>query len=193
MATLVANTSAKSTDNTNVTTTGIDTTGADLLVLVVVSLLSSDPTPTDSKSNSWSGLTLRSGGGSDYSVRLWYCQGGTVGASHTFTIASGSSYPSICAMAFSGSAATPLDQQNGATGDNVGTLATGSITPTQDNCIIVSGIAADFMASGSVSESMTITDKYDWNSGQAIGGAAAYKFQAGAAAINPTWTLGKIF
>jgi hypothetical protein len=100
------------------------------------------------------------------------------------------SYPAIAVAAFSGSHAAPFDQEN----QNNGVAATiqpGSITPAQDNELIISGFTPEGAMGGpaSINEGMTIADQIDATGGSNVGIAIAYKTQTTAAAINPTWTV----
>src|SRR5271166_2184940 len=55
--TLVAHTVAGSSNGTSVTTSGINTTGANLIVLAPVLNNGTTVTPTDSNSNTWTAIT----------------------------------------------------------------------------------------------------------------------------------------
>lgn len=169
------------------TTSSIDTTGADLLVAVVAGNV--DPlTVSDNKSNTWTGLTQQTQSGSLLG-RLFYVRGGTVGTGHTFD--AGASFRTVGVLAFSGSATSPFDQQNGATGSSA--LSTGSITPTEDNELVIAGWALGNDANTfSVSGSFTVQVANTAVSGVTYGAALAYLIQTTAAAANPalTWSGG---
>lgn len=183
----VASTSAGSTGGATVTTSSIDTTGANLIV-VAVSYYSDGVVPTlsDSKGNTWTGLTERSLSASS-SVRLFYCVAPTVGSGHTFTAARLNSYPTVSVSAFSGAAASPYDQESGAV---VGTTSTsyqpGSITPSENNCVLVTGIA-NGGTSNTIDSSFNATSTGNSGSNH-VGGGIAYKIQTTAGAENPTWS-----
>lgn len=172
------------------TTSSVDSTGASLLVVVVSSYdLSSEPTLTDSKGNTWTGLTAQGPGGSNQRVRIFYAANPTVGSSHTFTLSGSTTYSSVSALAFSGAkTASPFDQQNGATGGST-SLATGSVTPSEDGELVVAGIALD-----SAPSSLTIDSGFStpavvyFLGGSSYGVGSAYKIQTTAAAVNPTWS-----
>lgn len=168
----------------------IDTSGADLLVVVVFfyNAVTADVTLTDSKSNSWTGLT-RSSHASGMSCRIYYSQGGTVGTNHTLSLAGAQIFVGVWFGAFSGSHATPFDLENGATGSGSTSQTTGSITPSEGNCLVIAGICTDPGSSHSVNGGFTGAF-VDYSGGNYEGGGGAYLIQTSAAAANPTfsWT-----
>ena len=171
------------------TTDAINTTDADLLI-VIVHAWQPTPAPSDNKGNSFTRLTnYRSGNFG--SVEISYSKPTTVGSGHTFTAINNNSFLAITAMAFSGSKATsPFDVENGnATTSTVTSRQPGSITPSENNELIISGIAWNGTGGGSpsIDSGMTIAQSLQGSSGQ-MGGAGAYLFQSVAAAINPTWS-----
>lgn len=171
------------------TTSSVDSTGGNLIVVAVASYdLSSAPTVSDSKGNTYSALTAQSSAGS-HRIQLFYAANATVGSGHTFTVTGSTSYSSISVNVFSGAKTTsPFDQQNGASGGST-SLATGSVTPTEDNEVVVAGIALD-----SAPSSLTINSSFStpavayFAGGSAYGVGSAYKIQTTAAAVNPTWS-----
>jgi len=176
------------------TTSGIDTTGADLLVAVTAGF-AGVATLTDSKGNTWTGLTTIINGTSAHRVRLWYCSNPVVGAGHTFTASRTGGYPAVAVQAWSGAkTATPFDQENGNTAMGASSLSTGSITPTQDDelAITASVSPTDGLTISSVNGGFTTTDVVQSGFGDSsatYGVAMAYLAQSAAAAANPTWTF----
>ena len=173
---------------TRATTTAIDTTGADLLVVAVSSYSTTPVTVSDSKSNTWSPRTEKASGNNH--TRLFFCQGGTVGSAHTFS--TNADFYDIAVAAFSGSGAIPFDVENGAAAV-ASALATGSITPAVNGELIVSalGETADggISRTYSVDSGLTITDQNGAAGGNHNGLGLAYFAQTTAAAINPTWSI----
>src|SRR5262245_1159834 len=137
--TLVAHVAAQSTNQNTVTTAGIDTTNASLLVVCVVQGSTANDGISDSKGNTWTvGADSTANG---LRARFYFVASPTVGTGHTFTLSDSGSFPTIFAAAFSGAlAASPKDQQNGTGGLTLTTLQPGSITPTQDNEVLVTGV-----------------------------------------------------
>ena len=125
------------------TSASIDSTGANLIVVGVAWLATSSQTLSDSKGNTWTALTLPSGTSNDPNTRLYYCSSPTVGTGHTFTITGTNVYSTLWAIAYSGAeTSSVLDAQNSAS-DNFSptTLGSGSVTPSADGAVVVSGLA----------------------------------------------------
>ena len=183
-------TSAYTAGNTNGSTTpACNTTGANLLV-VTVSWFTGGGTVTvsDSKSNTnWTQLT-KSDRGFAFEC-IWYCKNPTVGDGHTFTVASTGGYASIHAVAFSGADTTaPFDKENGSWGSSVSTQQTGSITPAEDNEVVVYGCSTDNSKDISSVDVGTLLS-HNAHTGNSFGNSLAYIIQTTAGAINPTFTL----
>ena len=183
---LIANTIAGGSAS-GVTTSGIDTSGADFIVVNVAwDAGAATPSITDSNSNSWTILNIYTA--ATHKSAMWYKQAPTVGAAHTFTASGTNVYPSMGVLAFSGSVASPFDQQNGAN-DSSTTLATGSITPTENNELIVTGFGIFNPGTPvSIDSGFTLVDSINFSSGNYYGSATAYLIQTTASAVNPTWT-----
>lgn len=188
---LVVKAAAGSTNSgASVTTSGVDTTGASLLVAMVSALGgATDYSLTDSKSNTWTPLTAY--GTTNAHARIFYCAGGTVGSGHTFTVTStsGTAFPSVGVLAFSGTAASPLDTSTGNTALSAGSIAPGSISPSEDNEVVVVTLAAP-----GTTPSLGITggfgggDEVEFLSSNHIKLVDAFLIQTTAAAANPTWS-----
>lgn len=191
----IGNTTAKSADSNNCTTPGIDTTGADLIVIVIAGYFNGGAiTVSDNKSNSYTARTTYGFAGTGALVRTFYLQSPITGTGHTFTASSSAGYPSIYVETFSGVDTTsPYDSENGK-GDYVlvTTIQPGSVTPGGANYLFVSGCMwydSYNYYTVSVNSSFNLTDQNIWTSGAAEGGAMAYKIAAGAGAENPTWSM----
>lgn len=186
---LIAHTSAQSADGSNVVTSAIDTSGATILVVAVSSFLPGGAvTITDSKGNTWTSLTAHSQ--TNNRLCLHYAKNPTVGSGHTFTGAASSTFPGLAVQAWSGAHTTaPADQENGAATPTASALATGSVTPSQDNELVVSGASFSSMTNTlAIDNGFTVSDQAPLVSGQAMGIAFAYKVQTTAAAVNPAWS-----
>ena len=172
------------------TTSAINTTGASLLVLTVSEYAAGPLSlPTDSKGNTWTGLTTRTAG-STYG-RIFYAVNPTVGTGHTFTLSGANSFCVVDVLAFSGvDTSSPFDVQNGASSlSGAATQAPGSVTPSANNSVVITGIAAESPGTtATVDLSFTITDQSGQVNGVNFAGAAAYLIQTTAGAVNPTWT-----
>lgn len=181
------------------TSSAIDTTGANLIVVTVTWYIAGGATMSvsDSKSNTWTARTDYISGGA-VSIQTFYCYSPTVGSGHTFTFSgTANSYSSATIAAFSGIAASPYDAENG-TNYPSGTTAyqTGSVTPSQANTLIIAACGFDLGAGGpggpaaniSVNSGFTITDSVAYGYGTGEGNSMAYKVMTAATATNPTFT-----
>lgn len=115
-------------------------TGVNLLVALVTGSNATPPTFSDNQSNTWTALTQKNetGAGGGFS-RIYYCYGPTVTSTQTFSVTGAGTFSSAITVGYSGSASSPFDQQNG-TGQTIATSTpTGSVTPTQDNELIIYG------------------------------------------------------
>lgn len=126
-----------STNFPNGTSGSIDTTGANLIVILGNSAFGGLGTPSDNKSNTWTALTEYGG---NYKQRIWYCSSPTVGSGHTFSASI--SFGRYSVLAFSGAETTSVfTAENGGTdgGTGVDTIQTGSVTPNGANDLFVAG------------------------------------------------------
>lgn len=181
---VVASTIQRATNGTApVTTTAINTTGANLIVLSLIHT-NSQPTVTDSYGNLWTPLTAL---GSSQVSRLFYCVNPTVGPGHTFTATQSlESYPVLGVLAVSGASDTPFDVENGSTGNST-SLQPGNITPTQDGSLVVTALANGVGTNAAINGGYTALTS-DFVNAAAVGGSFAYLIQNSAAQTNPTWT-----
>lgn len=166
------------------TSASIDTTGATLLVVVNADFnFGALSTPTDSKSNTWTNRTTYGTGGAK--VRISYVENPTVGSGHTFSCGGGSN--GIAVIALSGTkTSSAYDVENGADG-----AQSGSVTPSEDNEILITGHCNASPATYSVDLSFTIQEQRAYNAGDnTMGFGLAYLIQTSAAAKNPTWSGG---
>lgn len=187
---LIAHTSAASLDGNTVTTSGVNTTGATALAAFVAYDGSSAPVPTDSNGNTWTPLTAQSG--TFGRGRWFYAANPIVGSGHTASVNASFSYPGLIFLAFSGITITsPFDQENG-TGTSSGatSLATGSVTPSENGELILVGLSFESIISGLGIDGtgFTIIETVPSVGGQNYGAAVAYKIQSTAAAENRTWS-----
>jgi hypothetical protein len=176
------------------TSAGIDTTGASLLIVAVARHgFTSDPTLTDSYGNTW--LPLTPYAGFIGYVLVYYAKNPTVGTGHTFTLAGGNTFPSACVAAFTGadtSAPFDVENGNGVSYPSSTTIQTGTLTPSQDDSLIIAALASAPNGGPSgytIDSSFTLIDTVDAINGQSSGSGLAYFLQTTAAAKNPTWTL----
>jgi hypothetical protein len=191
--TFVSSTVKASTTGNGATTSAINTVGSTLIV-IVQSSFGTFPTPTDSKSNSWTlAKNLSSGDGGPTTSRqisIWYRASPITDANHTFTDPGTSDFPVIAVFAFSGGAGGVLDQVNAhANSGAAATCQPGSITPSTANQLIISGFEFKSGTTATVDSGFSTPPKAG-STGTAAGGAGAYSIQTSAGAVNPTWTMG---
>lgn len=182
---LVSHTTAASVTGNNVTTSGINTTGAGFLVLIVTQNQPPSGTLTDSKGNSWTGLTAQSPSGSG-SLRMYYCLTPVVGTGHTFTWASTGQLPSIAVAAFSQSVV--FDTQNGSAAGSSDSVTTGFVAPSAINALVITG-AMDIAvgATCTVDSGFTITDATNVVAGVSYGTRLAYIEETTIVSKSATW------
>lgn len=188
---LVAHGSGFSLDSHGFTTGSIDTTGCNFLIVgVVLGGGVSAGTLTDSKSNTWTGLTQATGGFSDRYSQFFYCESPTVGSGHTFSISGTSNFPSLTIAGFSGVGTSSFDVQNNNPGGVSTSVTTGSVTPSVDNELLVAMLNYDDTVSATVDSGFTITDDITNGSFGHTNNAMAYLVETTATTKNPTfsWT-----
>lgn len=182
------------------TTAGVDTSGADLAVIGIgQSNATNNPLSSvifsDSNSNSWSSLTKKEGvSGIPFrsGSQLAYVLAPVVGAAHTFSADLGTQGGQAAAAAFSGVGSFGAESAGGASSGAGTTCQPGSLTPSEDNCLLITAVGY-YKASGdpnsiSIDSGFTILQSGLANSSFAV--AIAYKIQTSAGAENPTWTHG---
>lgn len=183
----------------NTTTTAIDTTGATLIVVTSVKYTGTggttdaNPTLSDSKGNTWTPLTSATSSVTADRIMAWYCIPTSVGASHTFTTTvAGACYNNVVVHAFSGTkASSVLDIQQQTNDTSASTSQTpGSLTPSEDNCVVVQIIGSDGSDATAIGSSYNLGATYvGWAGGNQVAANMAYKIQTTATATAPTWTL----
>lgn len=179
---------AASTNDNSATTSGVDTTGANFLIIAHADF-STRATESDSKGNTYTDLTAQNVSGSR-GTQLHYCENPTVGSAHTATASATTSYPAVAFGAFSGVAtSSSFDQQNGATFVGAGNsdISTGSVTPSEANEVVITAVTHS-------STGATIPSGYTQigqvaASANAVGLALAYQIQTTATATNPNWVI----
>ncbi|MDB4913115.1 MAG: hypothetical protein JWM95_759, partial [Gemmatimonadetes bacterium] len=171
------------------TSSAITTTGATLLIVVVADDLTRTTTLTDSKGNVFTSRALNTAG-VNVRVQVYECLNPIVGTGHTFTgTHSGSqfSYFAIVAMAFTGNKTTaPFDQSTSAVTSSGTSLASGSITPSVNNALVIAALGCDILTGPTAG--LTLVDYIAAAGGQSWGLCVQYALQTSAVPVNPTWT-----
>lgn len=178
---------AKQGASTTVTTSAIDTTGCDLLVANIFWSNGANASAgvTDSKGNTWTAATKYNA--SDAANRFYYCQPTSVGSGHTFTIGPPNTFGGIIVLGFSGVKVTsPYDGVNGANSASASSLATGSLTPSEDNCLLI--YAATTAGNITAVDVGTLQETANGIGGTTYGGGVGYEIQTTATARNPSFS-----
>lgn len=176
-----------------VTTGAIDTTGADCIFAAVGYYAGgSGPTMSDSKTNSWSSIRTRVN--NNIVNRLYRCLPSSVGTGHTFTFSGTGVYPAISILAFSGvKQTTPDDQFSDAIASSASVISTGSITPSEDNEVLIACVGVDHGSTGPIPNAIdggfTLGDCIAISSGACEGVGIGYLIQTSVAAANPQFTI----
>jgi hypothetical protein len=167
-------------------TSAIDTSGANLIV-VVVSQFSGAAigTLSDSKSNTWTPLTAQTS--TNAYTQTFYAASPTVGAGHTFTFTGSGIFGAIAVQAWSNANAVPFNVQNGAVVTST-SLATGSVTPGQNNSLLVAALSSADTGVYAIDSGFTISDQIADVGGVNLGIGMASLVQGSAAAVNATWS-----
>jgi len=179
------------------TTSAINTTGADILIAAINVFQGSGlGTFSDSNINTWLPVqTQTDTTNSRQELEVLYCKTPIVGAGHTFSTTA-SNFGCISVSAFSGSltSAAQLDQKNSGIQAGNGSVTTdqdGSITPGQNNELIYYAVAIDGTTLGAtptVNDGFTVDNFFDVQAGAIFGQCTSYLFQSSKAAISPTLT-----
>jgi len=192
---LLTHTAAASTDGNDITTSAINSSGANLLIGAIAwYTLGGSPAMQDSKSNTWTPLTQYFHPTLNFSIRIFYAKNpGSVGTGHTFSSIDSGTYSSIAVATFSGADTTaPFDVQNGNSSTSSLTSQPGSVTPGSANELLITAAARDNATDAiSIDSGFAITDqllKTSFNYGIAL----AYLIETTIAAQNPTWTESSI-
>lgn len=188
---LVSSVEILGTGGSGGTSSPINTTGANLLV-ISLSVFNQAVTPivSDSFGNTWLIAKFVYDTPNSFGTAFMYCLHPTVGAGHTFSI--GGSFGTGSAYAYSGVSA--LDQSNGTTDITGGTTAqTGSITPTANGALILASMASSIDPSPStlpitINDGFTMEFAEPYTNSNYFGSATAQLIQGSAAAINPTFS-----
>jgi hypothetical protein len=188
--TLIAATSKASADTEHLSTDPIDTTGATLIVCSLASYnqVGGEHFMQDSKGNSWIGLASVGTGGAVTRERLYYCINPIAGPGHTFGVsgAAGVIYPAIAVSAWAIPSPSYALVNNGAYTAGASSLATGSVLPPKDNCLIIAG--ATTVSPANVS-ALSAGFAVDTQATQNFTASIASYLQPIASAINPVMTF----
>lgn len=166
----------------------VDSTGATLGICMTAGRRTGTVTVTDGPGNTWTGLTVRDG--TDGFGQLFYVLNPTTSASHVVSMNNNNARAALAVAFYSGTAtASAIDQEAGSVNGGA-TFQPGSLTPTEDNEIVVQGAAGYFTTSSSINSGYTIRAKIEYVGGISFMAGIADLIQTTATATNPTWDTG---
>lgn len=168
------------------TTSAINTTGANLIVLVLSSQGAVMGTFSDSQGNTYINVTDEPA--SSGSSQIWYCSSPSTSASHTFTVSGANLFAWMGVMVFSGAKSTSAADQHNVNRGSGTTIQPGSVTGTQSPCLVIASVCTEAAGTLSIDSSFAITDQKALVGSVNYTGAAAWLVQPTATAVNPTWT-----
>lgn len=166
-------------------TVTIDTTGANLLLVVIGWYTFASRTFTDGNSNA--GWTTLTGYGTNLpKIEIRYVlDPATVGASHAFSIDTGDS-GSIAAYAFSGVGA--YESVTGRDGGTATSHSTNTLTPSANGALLVAGAAFGAASTESGAGTYTGLQQVNYSAGNGFGLVTSHYIQPTAAAVEETYS-----
>lgn len=170
------------------TSGAIDTTGATLLVMWCSWQQPQAITVSDSKSNTWTPRTQRTAR-NPYGQLFYAGDAGvlSVGSGHTFTVTGSGIFVGCCIAAFDATLTTGVYDIENTNNTSAGTsLNTGSVTPTNDNAVVIANAAHNGGGSVTIDGGFTIPGQVPTATGFAS--VMAYLIQTSKTAANPTFS-----
>ena len=121
---------------------------------------------------------------------MYYCINPTTSSSHTFTYTKTGSFCAANVIALGNTpTSSPIDQQAGTFLASGTSFQPGSITPGQNNEIIIASIVTGNTGGAvSINSAFTVSDAVAFGAGVNQGAVMAYLIQTSAAAVNPALT-----
>lgn len=174
------------------TSPAVSTVGANLIVVGVSNYQTPLPTFSDNQGNTYTQIGATISSAAIVYTRLFFAISPIVNASHTWTTAGATTYSTLGALAFRGSLGSGSYDQttNNSLSVTATSLATGSITPTQNNEMIVAVLGVNNGGTSFAVSIGALPINVPTSPGVYEGLMMMYYNQATAAAINPnfTWT-----
>lgn len=164
----------------------INTTGATLLVVVVISFYGS-ASIGDSQGNSWIAGVYAGPGGNGANNYIFYCLNPITSTSHTFWGAA-ASYTTNSVMAFSGPASVIVDQSSSVKGTSGTSITSAPLMPTAPSSLIIAGSCNNGIGNvASVDGGFTLISNV--TGGAFMSGGSAFLMQSVNTTVAPTWTF----
>lgn len=169
----------------------LNTAGADLIVLIGNCYQTyGTPAFSDSEENTWT-IAATNGNPSRQYASIAFCEAPITNAEHVLTKTNTDAFGCFFALAYSGSAAAPLDQTNSNLVTDGTSETPGSITPTANGELLVFATSFDDPSLGAtptVDSGFSVIEFIDNIPGQLFGLSVCTFAQGAAASINPTLT-----
>lgn len=178
----------KNGTSTGCTTDAVDTTGKDIICVFASWFGNGSASISDSKGNTWStNGKVYDGGITLTNLQMWWCVSPTVGSGHTFTVMA--DYCSAGYVAAAGAdTAAAFDQEVTAVNTSSTTHQPGSLTPGENDCLVVTAIGT-YPENPSGVDGTYAEVLVNYSSGNGLGLGIGCEAQTTATATNPTWTL----
>lgn len=169
--------------------TGVDMTGATHLVLQIAMTDGiGDPTVTSTPSNTWIKDREETGLASGI-IKTYRASAATTTNSMDFHLSAGASaFFGAVVQGFNGETTFPLDQTNVNNATGVTSIQTNSVTPTEGNELVTTGLILTGTSTPSI-DSGFVAHVRPGVVGESYGCGAAYIIQTSASATNPTWSF----
>jgi len=177
-------------DGNTFTTSSKDTSGGNFVVVVKEYIQGTEPTLSDAYGNTYTCGTEQARPGNNAQKTCWAANA-TVGASHTWTLTSGSTfYGSVCTATFSHvKTSSPQDQASGNNDVNGPTIKPGTVTPSENGELITTGAGTNGASQSPFSIDSGYTKIVEFTqTGTAWGCALGYLIQTTLSATDPEWT-----
>lgn len=194
--TLLDKNSGVAPGSTTGTSGAIDSTGATLLVIIILDGNSGAVgTLTDSKSNTWHALTQygNAAGSGEAVIYYSYDKAGSplsVGSGHTCSTSG--AFPFFVFTAFNGTVTSPTNPLETSTGNVVSastTIQPGSLTGAESGALYILGVGGYTSNFVSVDSGFTTLINANLVGGTNFSGFSFYLVQGSASALNPTTTV----
>jgi len=188
---VVAASGASANQHDATTSPNVSSLGSDLLVVAGVGLDNATLVIAEG-STTFTPLTKYSVSAGNEMINLYYTIGHDLAGSGFNVSATGTgNFPGVAFCLFSGVHASPFDNENGvATSSAATTRQPGSITPSENNCVVVTAVQTVYDNAGIACSGFTVPSNGSAAAvvGQGFGIAIAYVIQTSAGAVNPTWS-----
>lgn len=183
--------SASGADADGLSVGPVDLAGSSLIVLAYVFYIAGTlTTPPNDGVNSYT--NLRSEFPPDDSVvRIYYAENPTVSSPLTFTTSGSGIFNALIVAGFSGvKTSSPIDQHDGAIlGSPSTSIQPGSVTPTEDNELIVAQLGyGDPIADLAINSGFSTPIHFPFESGVNFGVSFSYLVQTSLGAVNPQFS-----